>query len=182
MDLIKELIIAIIILTIVIIFLITRIIINNCNIYDIKINKAKQNLKKELNKKFDVLLKVIDFLRNNVVLNEDPLYEFLNTNLKKVSLEELNNIIIDTDLIIGEYFEKNEKLINDESMKEINKELNELNIEIISTTKYYNKIATEYNNYIKRFPNNLIAKISKRKPLDKLKEVSKNKLKIDNND
>ena len=67
-------------------------------------------------------------------------------------------------------------------MKEINKELNELNIEIISTTKYYNKIATEYNNYIKRFPNNLIAKISKRKPLDKLKEVSKNKLKIDNND
>ena len=87
MDLIKELIIAIIILTIVIIFLITRIIINNCNIYDIKINKAKQNLKKELNKKFDVLLKVIDFLRNNVVLNEDPLYEFLNTNLKKVSLE-----------------------------------------------------------------------------------------------
>jgi len=181
MEILLELIIVLTVLIIVIIFLSYKIINNNFNIYNIKNNKSEKKLKKALNEKFELNLETINFLNKKIKINEDELHEFLNTNLKKVTLSDLNDIIIDTDKCISNYLSHNEKLVNNKEFSDINAKLNELNSTINSTKKYYNNSIKEYNKLIKKFPNKIIAKIKKYEEKTKLKEVTNEKLKILNN-
>lgn len=178
MEIMLELIIVLVILIIVIIFLSYKITNNKFNIYDIKFDKSETKLKKCLDEKFEVTLKIIDFLNKNISIDEDELHEFLNTNLKKISLEELNNVIIDADKHIEKCLSRNEKIINNEEFVCFNKKLIELNITINAIKKYYNTNVKEYNLLIKKFPTNIIAKIKKYQEKNKLKESPNEKLKI----
>ena len=178
MKLVIELSIVILVLIGFIIFLIYKVANNNIKIYDIKFSEALKILNTNLKEKYDISLKVIEFLNCKVKLNEDPLHEFLNTNLKSIELNELNNILLDTDEYIEKYLEKNEKLINTQDYKDITKGLNNINMTINATIKYYNKNATEYNQLIKKIPYNIISKIKKIESKNKFKEQKKSELKI----
>ena len=93
-------------------------------------------------------------------------------------MEDLNDILINTDLYIEGYLEDNEKLVNDKVYKEIVKELDKLDVTINSTRKYYNDKVNEYNKLIKKFPYNLVNKMKKYPHRTKLTEQKKTELKI----
>lgn len=170
MKILIELIIILVILLLIIMFLSYKIIINKFNIYNIKINKSKNNLVKDLNKKFELTLKIIDFLHNKITIDEDEINEFLNINLQKIEMEELNDILIKTDKFIDKYLVNNEKLINNNDFIELNKPIKELNIKINAIRKYYNETVKEYNQSVNKYPTKIIAKIKKFSEKDKLKE------------
>ena len=165
-----ELIIILIVLLIIITILSYKIIINKFNIYNIKINKSKKNLVKDLNTKFELTLKILDFLHNKITIDEDEINEFLNIDLKQIEMEELNNILIKTDKFIDKHLLNNEKLINNEDFVNLNKPIKELNIKISAIRKYYNDTIKEYNLLINKFPSKIIAKLKKYNEKDKLKE------------
>ena len=151
---------------------------NKLNIYIIKIDKSKTKLKKNLNQKYEHSLKIIDFFIKKTNINEDQLYDFLNVNLKKIELDQLNNILVEVDIIIQKQLDQNEQLINDKVFSELKKNTDELDVIINSTKKYYNKIVKDYNLSLKKFPTNIIGKIKKYEPNKKLKELEKEELKI----
>ena len=181
MKIMLELIIVLIVLILIILFLLYKIISNKFNIVNIKINKSETKLKDNLHQKFELVLKLINFLNKQSNFNEDEFHNILNTNLKKISLKELNDNLVESDKNIAKYLSQNEKLINEKELSEINKEINELNIIINATRKYYNTNLKEYNKLIKKFPNNIVAKIKKFEEKTKLQEANNEKLKILNN-
>ena len=67
--------------------------------------------------------------------------------------------------------DNNEKLLKNESVININKELNEINITINGGKKYYNDNLIYYNHLCNAFPSNIIAKIKKYKEKDFLDEI-----------
>ena len=178
MQLIIELSIVIIVLLGFILFMIYKIINNGLKIYNIKFNEASKILKENLHKKYDVSLKIIEFLNKTIKIDEENIQDFLNTNLKNIEMEDLNDILINTDLYIEGYLEDNEKLVNDKVYKEIVKELDKLDVTINSTRKYYNDKVNEYNKLIKKFPYNLVNKMKKYPHRTKLTEQKKTELKI----
>ena len=74
--------------------------------------------------------------------------------------------------------DNNEKLLKDESIIKVNKELNEINITINGGKKYYNDNLVYYNHLCNAFPSNIIAKIKKYKEKDFLDDEIKEELKI----
>ncbi|MBQ6817208.1 MAG: LemA family protein [Bacilli bacterium] len=91
---------------------------------------------------------------------------------------DLNNILIDTDNNIENYLSQNEKTINNKDFKELYTKINNLDIKITSTRKYYNNNIEEYNKLIKKFPTSIVAKILRYKEKDCLKINKNKKLKI----
>ena len=74
--------------------------------------------------------------------------------------------------------DNNEKLLKNESIININKELNEINININGGKKYYNDNLIIYNHLCNAFPSNIIAKIKKYKEKEFLDDEIKEELKI----
>lgn len=178
MDLLIELLFILLIVIIIIIIFSYKILNNKYQIYIIKLDKAYSKINKNLHKKYDLLLKEIDFLNKKAPIDEDLLQEFLNTNLKKVETYDLNNTLIETDLLIQKHLSNNEKIINDKNFSEIKKDNDELDVIINSAKQYYNSNVKEFNSLIKKFPTSFIAKIKKYEIKKKLKELEKKELKI----
>lgn len=178
MKLMIELLFILFFLILIIIFLSYKITSNKYSILNIKFNKAESKLKKALEEKFNLTIKVVEFLNKNATIDEDKLYNLLNANLKKTDLIELNEILVDADKYINDYLSHNEKLINYEEYVNLDMVLKELNVIINASRKYYNENVKEYNQLVKKFPTSIIAKIKKLEEKTKLKESHNNNLKI----
>ena len=171
----------IILYSVIIIGLLTIIatnIYNKIQYLLIKINKADANIKEATHKKYNVLLKLINFLNDNITIDEDKFYELLNVNLNKIATIKLDSIMLESNSNIQEYLNENNKIVKNETFIKIKREIDELDVVINSCRKYYNNNATTYNKLINCFPTKLVAKIGKFKTKDFYAELPKNKLKI----
>lgn len=143
----------------------------------IKLDKGDTNITTALEKKYNILLRYVDFLKNNIELKEEAFdeYKLLNT---KMPTHKLNKKIEDMNNIINKYMDNNEKLLKNKTIVNINKELLEVNITINGCKKYYNDNLIKYNHLCHAFPSNIIGKIFKYKEKDFLNEENKEQLKI----
>ncbi len=142
----------------------------------IKINKAEKNITFHLEEKYAILSRYIEILKDNIELNDDvEEYKLLNT---KVSINTLNKKINSFNNIINKYMDNNEKLLKKEAIVNINKELNEVNISINGSKKYYNDNLIQYNHLCHKFPSIIIAKIFRYKEKEFLEENISENLKI----
>ena len=178
MKMILELIIVLVVLILIILFLLYKIANNKFNIVNIKINKSEKKLKKCLEQKFELFLKTINILNKQSNFNEENFHNLLNTNLNKVTLMELNDVLIEADTSISQYFSQNEKIVNTKDLLTINQEMNELNITINATKKYYNNSIRDFNQLIKIRFTKIVAKLKGYHEMEKLKESESVKLKI----
>ena len=171
--------IGIVIIGIIAIILITQY--NNFQLLLIKLNKGEVNLQSLFVNKYNILLRYIEFLKEKIEINEEEIeeYNYLNT---KQSIYKLNDKIESMNNIINKYMTNNEKLLNEETVNIILKELQEVNININGCKKYYNNNLVYYNHLCKKFPSNLVAKLFKYKEKDFLEEGNNPKLKILNNE
>lgn len=178
MKMIIEVLIVLFALILAIVFLLTKVLTNKINIIKIKITKAEKKLTDLLKEKFELTLKEIDFLNDKKNFDENLYHSFLNIDLKNITLNNLNDLQNEADNNIKVYLSQNEKLINHKDFRELNKELNNLNITINATRKYYNENAKEFNKVIKKFPTSIVAKMKKEQSKDILNDNEEKKLKI----
>ena len=145
---------------------------------NILVNKGEVNINNALLKKYNVLMRYLDFLKDNKVDIKDEDYDkFKMINLKQ-SINKLNKSIDEMNNVINHYMDNNEKILKNETIINLNKELNEINININGGKKYYNDNLISYNHLCKAFPSNLIAKIKRYKEKEFLDDEIKEELKI----
>jgi len=148
-------IILIIIIVICILIIIFNSLYNKFQIEIIKLNEATANIESTLRKKFDLLNKSINIIKNNT--DEKKIME----NIKKSRSKRLDMFEFDKELTIGlnelnGYIEKYPDLKNNEQYMNINYGLAETESELKAFKKYYQDIASEYNKMLKKFPTNFV--------------------------
>ena len=142
------------------------------------IQKGESSIMNALEKKYNILLRYLDFLKSNKVDipdNEYDEFKLLNT---KQPVEKLNKKIDKMNNLVNKYMDNNEKLLKNETIININKELLEVDININGGKKYYNDNLTIYNHLCNAFPSIIIAKIMRYKEKEFLDSETKEELKI----
>ncbi len=157
--------------TIVVIILVLLIVIitwwiityNNFQNYIIKINEAEATIDSVLRKRFDLLNKTISVLKPHIDKKENPLKNLGNLQKQKLSNFDLDRKLYEAINELNLYKEKYPEIKQIEGLIKVETNLNNSEIEIISSRKYYNDNITEYNKIVKSFPSNIIAFVYKYK-------------------
>lgn len=134
---------------------------NNFQSLIIRINEAEANIDTVLRKRFDLLNKSIGIIKANIDYEGEILELIVKLRSRKISNFELDRQIYEA---INEfnYFKDNYPTLQEcDGLLKIDVSLNESEQEIIALRKYYNDTITIYNKLVKKFPSNLVAKISK---------------------
>ena len=164
-----------------IIGIILIIFINQYNRFqwtNVLVDKGEANLQTAFIKKYNVLMRYLDLLKENKIDIPDEEYnEFKLMNLKQ-SIDKLNKKIEELNNYINKKMDNNEKLMKNEAIININKELDETNININGGKKYYNDNLILYNHLCNAFPSNIIAKMKHYKEKEFLDSEVKEELKI----
>ena len=138
-------------------------IYNNYQDYIIRINEAESFIDNTLRKRFDLLNKSIDIIKNITKTKKDVLVMIKDLKSIKLSNFELDRKLYDAINEFNSYKESNEELKNNEEFLKVDLSLIESEAEIVAARKYYNDIITGYNKMVKSFPSNIVAIISRYK-------------------
>lgn len=142
------------------------------------VQKGETNIVEALEKKYNILMRYLEFLKDNKIdidQREYEEYKLLNT---KQNVVKLNKKINNMNNLINKCMDNNEKLLKNETIININKELESVNISINGGKKYYNDNLTIYNHLCTSFPSIIISKIMHYKEKEYLDEEIKEELKI----
>lgn len=147
-----------------IIVIITWFIItyNNFQNYIIRIDEAEAHIDSILRKRFDLLSKSINVIETHTK-EKDILKDINKLKTKKISNFDLDRKLYDSINEFNLFKEKFPDLKQNDSFVKVDSNLNNSEIEIIASRKYYNDIISEYNKLVKSFPSNLVAFIYKYK-------------------
>lgn len=132
---------------------------NKFNFYFLKVEEANNNIELILEKKIEILLKIAKIIDKDM---EKELEEFKKKEISKhqcyIELSSLGNKILkEAD---AEEYESNKKLNN------LIERFDDNECDLKGSLKYYNDNAVEINNYIHKFPSNIVSLFSHFKELD----------------
>lgn len=132
---------------------------NKFNFYFLKVEEANNNIELILEKKIEILLKIAKIIDKDM---EKELEEFKKKEISKhqcyVELSSLGNKLLkEAD---AEEYESNKKLNN------LIGRFDDNECDLKGSLKYYNDNAVELNNYIHKFPSNIVSLFSHFKELD----------------
>lgn len=132
---------------------------NKFNFYFLKIEEADNNIELILEKKIEILLKIAKIIDKDM---EKELEEFKKKEISKhqcyIELSSLGNKLLkEAD---AEEYESNKKLNN------LIGRFDDNECDLKGSLKYYNDNAVEINNYIHKFPSNIVSLFSHFKELD----------------
>ena len=130
---------------------------NQFQVLIIRINEAEANIDAVLRKRFDLLNKSIDIIKENTKTDDNVLEQIVKIRSRKLSNFDLDRKLYDGIKEFEKYKEKYPKLKDVQSFMKIDIGLNESEAEIVAFRKYYNDIITDYNKLVKAFPTNIIA-------------------------
>lgn len=147
----------IIILVISIVLIFFSIKYNTFQELIIKTNEVEANIDTVLRKRFDLINKSINIIKNNTDAEGDLFESIVNLRSKKLSNFNLDRQLYEAINEFNLYKEKYPNLIECESFIKIDENLNNSEHEIIALRNYYNSIISIYNKLVKKFPTNIIA-------------------------
>ena len=132
---------------------------NEFNFYFLKVEEADNNIELILEKKIEILLKIAKIIDKDM---EKELEEFKRKEISKhqcyIELSSLGNKLLkEAD---AEEYESNKKLNN------LIGRFDDNECDLKGSLKYYNDNAVEINNYIHKFPSNIVSLFSHFKELD----------------
>ena len=132
---------------------------NKFNFYFLKVEEADNNIELILEKKIEILLKIAKIIDKDM---EKELEEFKKQEISKhqcyIELSSLGNKLLkEAD---AEEYESNKKLNN------LIGRFDDNECDLKGSLKYYNDNAVEINNYIHKFPSNIVSLFSHFKELD----------------
>ena len=132
---------------------------NKFNFYFLKVEEADNNIELILEKKIEILLKIAKIIDKDM---EKELEEFKKKEISKhqcyIELSSLGNKLLkEAD---AEEYESDKKLNN------LIGRFDDNECDLKGSLKYYNDNAVEINNYIHKFPSNIVSLFSHFKELD----------------
>lgn len=132
---------------------------NKFNFYFLKVEEADNNIELIFEKKIEILLKIAKIIDKDM---EKELEEFKKKEISKhqcyIELSSLGNKLLkEAD---DEEYESNKKLNN------LIGRFDDNECDLKGSLKYYNDNAVEINNYIHKFPSNIVSLFSHFKELD----------------
>ena len=151
----------VLLIIIALLFLIFTVNYNKFQIFTVRISEAEENINILLKKKLELMLKIKNFI-------EEKKEDYKITGLEKLERQELNTFELNNELDkynkkIIEITDYDKNIIFDDDEMLVIKELYDINTECLASERYYNDNVVTYNNLIKCFPSNIIAKICKYK-------------------
>ncbi len=132
---------------------------NRFQVFTIRINEAETNIDSVLRKRFDLLNKSIEIIKENTDTKDDVLGQIEKLKSKKLSNFELDRKLYDAMKEFNKYKERFPKLKSNDAFVKIDVAITESEAEIVAFRKYYNDIITDYNKTVKSFPTNLVGLI-----------------------
>lgn len=154
-----ELYICIVVSIIIVLAILGIIIIANYNKYQllvVKIKAAENNIGILLREKYETYDRIINVIEDKIKINDE--FE----DLHNIDIDRVNNF--DLEILLNEYSNKingvidiNDKLNDNEVINDLKRE--SINSDLDSKIKYYNDNVILYNNLVKCFPSNIIAKM-----------------------
>lgn len=135
---------------------------NHFQEYIIRINEAEVSIDSTLRKRFDLLNKSIDFIKE-VTNEESILPTIVGLRSQKISNIELDKQLYPAIEEFQAYAETYEALKKNEGYLKTQVHLIETESEIVALRKYYNDMSIEYNKMVSSFPSNIVASLKKYK-------------------
>ena len=160
-------------IVLIFIFLIIEIsMYNKFQILKIKISEAYNNMDILFEKKFNLLERAINIIKEN---NKQYKEELLLDNLIKIKNKKIDRFELNHELTLAfrdykSILDLDKKLAGLDALKSINEELMNIDNDLNASKKYYNDNVVLYNNLIKCFPSNIVAKIKDYNKQDFFKE------------
>jgi LemA protein len=152
---------AAIVLLVCMIFLITMI--KNNALIDLlyRIDEANKLIDASIRKKYDDLIRIVNIIEKKIKINSKKINEIKKINIDGFDKIEIDNILEEVYKEIKEISSDYSKLNSTKSFNGLLEDLNNNEIHLISLRTFYNKNVAEYNNKLKTFPSNIIAKLKK---------------------
>ncbi len=134
-------------------------IYNQLQLLKTKIEHVEGMIDESLRTKYDLIIRAEDTINENLKTKKEYLKEYKDLKDKKISNFDLLRKLEEAENIISNLYHDNDELANNENISEILDELKYTNEKLMAGVAYYNKHTTTLNNYIRKFPNNLVSKI-----------------------
>lgn len=123
-----------------------------------KISLAESEISENLKTKLDIIIRLINIIERELKIESKAFDEIKKINGAKVNNIVLDNILTDGTDEILEFKNDYKELYKTKSFEELIGDLKNTDIYLSGGRKFYNKYATIYNELIKTFPSNMIAK------------------------
>ncbi len=152
---IKLIIVGVVLLFLILVIIATLSFRKKIKFYTIKTNEAENSIKKSLNKKKKYLSKI-----KPLILEEIDQNNFLE-GIEDFNIDNndyLNNIksLADFQDELTSTIDENDKLLNKEEIEKLIEKINDNEVELNASIKYYNDNANIFNQKIEKFPANII--------------------------
>lgn len=149
-----------IILVLVILYAIIHILVyNKIQFYLTKIENVESMVDEALREKYDIIIKLETTIKDTINDKNEYLKDLKDLKNEKVSNFEMQRKLSEAQAIIENLYYDNEELEKKNKFHKIFAELKKANEKLTAGITYYNNNTSILNNYIRKFPNNLIARI-----------------------
>ena len=146
-----------IVLALIVLYAIIHILIyNKMQFFLTKIEHVEGMIDEVLRTKYDIIIKLDKAIRNALKDKNEYLKDLKN---EKLSNFEMQRKLMEAESLIENLYYDHEELAKKENIESIFKDLKNTNEKLTATITYYNNYTSNLNNYLRKFPNNLIAKI-----------------------
>ncbi len=121
----------------------------------IKIDEAQKNIDSVLKQKKE------DFDKIKPIITETLEEENFLNNLEELNVEQVGSIeankqLADFYIELMKTIDENDKLLNNETIKNVLEDISDNEIELSASIKYYNDSTQKYNELIESFPSNIV--------------------------
>lgn len=145
------------------------------NIID-KLDDSEKECLDKYNNKFDLLKKIIDFIKNKYKVDSKIFEEAMDLKIEDLNSFKHEKILNKCYKEVTQIREDNPKVRETKAFKELLTKYEDNELSIISLRTFHNKYTLIYNNMLHKFPYNIISKIKnyKIKTLIEGKELDNN--------
>lgn len=156
MELLYIFLIVVFIVGIVGIFYVTHF--NNLQYIKTKIEQSEGIIDEVLRKRFDLVVRTSDIVKNNLKEKKDYFKEYLSLKDEKIGNFDMDRKLKEAMNIILNLRNDYPVLQKNENMKEIISEIKETDEKLSASIAYYNRYTNQLNEMVRKFPSNIIAK------------------------
>ena len=149
-----------IILALIVLYAIIHILIyNKMQHYVTKIEHVEGMVDEALREKYDIIIKLEKAIKDEIDDKNEYLKDLKNLKNEKISNFEMQRKLSEAESLIENLYYDHEELEKKTKFEKIFSELKKVNEKLCAGVTYYNNNTSSLNNYIRKFPNNIIAKI-----------------------
>ena len=125
-----------------------------------KINQSTEIIEESLNSRYELIVNASNIINEKLEDNKDYFKEYINLKNKKLSNIDKDKKINEAIDLIKNLYEDNKSINKNKDVKNIIKDLKEIDEKLTAAKSFFNKNTKEMNELVNKFPSNVVAKIN----------------------